>query len=242
MTQLARLAKPFPDRDVERKPGGSGGDYVKHSTVTEKLLATVGPFSTRVDHIIYDGDILSGVVLTLTVTVDGRTVSVTEAGDNENPTAKTNGARLKDCMSDAIKRCAMRVGVGLHLWSQDSYRLHEALIKSAPVPQGATGPVLPPGAGPESVPRSGDADDGEARQEPLPGAMGAGVVESSSANNLGNTAENDTESNSDSSADAGVVREMELAPPTGDSRGPDGSGPSGPSSARRRLDRARGHA
>jgi hypothetical protein len=28
-------------------------------------------------------------------------------------------------VSDAVKRCAMRVGVGLHLWSQENYVLDQ---------------------------------------------------------------------------------------------------------------------
>ena len=61
-------------------------------------------------------------------------ISVVEAGDVENPSNwKTNGARMKDAMSDAIKRCAMALGVGLHLWSQidgeDEYFLDKQLEK-----------------------------------------------------------------------------------------------------------------
>ena len=61
-------------------------------------------------------------------------MSVVEAGDVEKPDNwKTNGARMKDAMSDAIKRCAMALGVGLHLWSQmkgkDEYFLDKQLEK-----------------------------------------------------------------------------------------------------------------
>ena len=41
---------------------------------------------------------------------------------------------MKDAMSDAIKRCAMALGVGLHLWSQmgdqDEYFLDKQLAKN----------------------------------------------------------------------------------------------------------------
>ena len=40
----------------------------------------------------------------------------------------TNGARLKLAISDAIKRAPMRRGVGLHLWAQNSYFLHQYLL------------------------------------------------------------------------------------------------------------------
>ena len=66
--------------------------------------------------------------------IRNKEISVVEAGDVENPTNwKTNGARMKDAMSDAIKRCAMALGVGLHLWSQidgqDEYFLDKQLEK-----------------------------------------------------------------------------------------------------------------
>jgi len=34
---------------------------------------------------------------------------------------------MKDAASDALKRCAMRAGLGLHLWSQKKYILHNTL-------------------------------------------------------------------------------------------------------------------
>ena len=58
-------------------------------------------------------------MLALTVEIDGQLVTVEEAGDVEQPfNWNTDGARLKDAISDAVKRCAMAFGVGLHLWAQ----------------------------------------------------------------------------------------------------------------------------
>ena len=52
----------------------------------------------------------------MTVEIDGQLVTVEEAGDVEQPfNWHTDGARLKDAISDAVKRCAMAFGVGLHL-------------------------------------------------------------------------------------------------------------------------------
>ena len=66
------------------------------------------------------------------ITIDGRTVVIQEAGDCERPDNwKTNGARLKDAVSDGVKRCAMRPGLGLHLWSQDDYFLDKQLDHDA---------------------------------------------------------------------------------------------------------------
>jgi len=149
-SQLERLARPFPARLIHSNPSG-GGSYVKHSVVTEKLLAVVGPFDLELVEVIrghvdgtapnpsgksdrakrgtpgLDGAIV-GAVCRLTVEVDGRRVSIEEVGDCESPhNWPHDGARLKDAMSDALKRCAMRLGVTLHLWSGDEFTLYKQL-------------------------------------------------------------------------------------------------------------------
>ena len=128
MTQLQQLAEPFPAHLVKAPPKGKFGSYVPHSAVTERLLAVVGPFATGVRQFIYNGDDLTGVVLAMKVVIDGQVIEVTEIGDADNPGGrKSNGALAKDAVSDAIKRCAMRLGLGLHLWSQDDYFLYDYL-------------------------------------------------------------------------------------------------------------------
>jgi hypothetical protein len=142
-SQLARLAKPFPSALVHSNPSGQGrGDYVSHSVVNEKLLAVVGPVSYEVVEVLRGrvkgkdelGDVVVGCLARLTITFDdGRVASVVEVGDCENPTNwPHDGARMKDASSDAFKRCAMRLGVGLHLWSQDEFSLYEQLMKQPP--------------------------------------------------------------------------------------------------------------
>lgn len=145
--QLAELSRPFPDRWISTKPGKFKASYVEHSVVAQRLLEVLGPYSTEVVEVVrgaadtdngMDPDAVLGVVLSLTVTIDGREVTVTEAGDcGDNYTAQHDGQRLKDAMSDALKRCAMRIGVGLHLWAQDNYYLDKALAKRSPEREGA---------------------------------------------------------------------------------------------------------
>lgn len=153
--QLRALVRPFPSKYVKANPSG-GGTYVAHEVVTQRLLHALGPFSTSVVEVLRgdvaaippksDGktakaragspplsDVIVGVLLALTVEVDGRTVTVTEVGDCEQPhNWPTDGARMKDAMSDAIKRCAMRLGCGIHLWAQDLFYLHDALKPGDP--------------------------------------------------------------------------------------------------------------
>jgi hypothetical protein len=130
--QLTRLAKPFPSDLVKKAPQGKYGTYVEHSVYTQKLLAIVGPYSYKIVQVLYGSGTepqIEGCVAELTVEVDGRTVSVQEAGDCEHPEQKkTEGDRLKDASSDAFKRCCMRLGLGLHLWAQGSYALYGQLM------------------------------------------------------------------------------------------------------------------
>lgn len=133
MTQRARLAAPFKPSLIHKPAPGQHGDYVSHDAVTQKLLAVVGPFDLDVVELIRDNEgRVDGCLVRLTCEIDGLRVSVTEAGECDNADVKkTNGERAKHAVSDAIKRCAMRLGVGLHLWADD-YFLYEYLR-----PQGA---------------------------------------------------------------------------------------------------------
>jgi hypothetical protein len=155
-SQLAQLAKPFAPHLVHTNPSG-GGSYVSHSAVNEKLLAVVGPFSWERVEVIRghvpgiaanpsasskrgkEGrppleNVVVGYIGRLTVRVDGQVVSTEETGDCEDPhNWGHDGQRLKDASSDAFKRCAMRLSVGLHMWSQyqgkSEFFLYDYLMK-----------------------------------------------------------------------------------------------------------------
>ncbi len=129
MNQLEQLAQPFPAQFIKSPPKGKYGSYVPHSTISERLLSIVGPYDMRIveSYMGQDGK-LEGIVLEMGFTIDGKYVTIQEAGDVEQPgNWKTQGARLKDAVSDGIKRCAMRVGCGTHLWSQEDYFLDRQL-------------------------------------------------------------------------------------------------------------------
>lgn len=122
-TVLRDLVKRIPDSYIKTKPGGFQADYVSHADIQQILLAKLGPCSQEVKELICNADgVVQGCILRVTYQIDGQTVVIEEAGDVERPGAN-NGANAKNAVSDAIKRCAMRVGVGLHLWSQDNYVL-----------------------------------------------------------------------------------------------------------------------
>ena len=148
---LARLVAPFHDRLVKKK---AGNDYVPHSLVWEKVAAVIGPHSFEVIREIYEGDgRLTGVVGQITAVIDGRPVRVSEIGDVEEHVtllvdeygdpiidpatgeqkvkelAGNNGARGKVAASDAYKRCAMRLGCGVELYSREKTFIHDVLMK-----------------------------------------------------------------------------------------------------------------
>ena len=126
---LTKLAKPFPASMVQEKPGSFKAKYVAHARVVEKLLWVVGPYNYEITQLIKSPDgIVEGCIGQLTVEIDGRVSVISEVGDvEENASAKNNGARAKEAASDAFKRCAMRLGVGLDLWVNGTPVLHGAL-------------------------------------------------------------------------------------------------------------------
>lgn len=128
-----------PSLVESRRGAGRSFDYVSHSSINELLLQHLGGFDLEVMEIIRgfvpkvetsnktyperQGGIV-GVVARLTVLIDGERRVIEEVGTCENPAMKSHdGDCLKDAMSDALKRCAMRIGLGLHLWSGDRYSL-----------------------------------------------------------------------------------------------------------------------
>lgn len=161
MNDLYELSRPFPDKFVHKNPSG-GGDYVKHHVVNQRLLTITGAFDQTIVQLIRGfvpgkapnpnstsergkrgtpdlENAVVGAILRLTLVIDGKTVTIEEVGDCEEPhNWPHDGARAKDAVSDAFKRCAMRPGLGIHLWSQDEYFLDKQLLK-AMQDQSATG-------------------------------------------------------------------------------------------------------
>lgn len=155
MSQLQQLAKPLPT-DPERgfvKKSYAGHLYLTHSMVEQYLLATLGSFSFEVvKEVLGDmpaakrGDkeypalsnVVVGAICKLTVNVDGRKVIITEVGDCPNVyDADHDAQRLQQAASRGLVRCAMRLGLGLHLWcKEEPYFLQTALQKLAETRKG----------------------------------------------------------------------------------------------------------
>ena len=127
MSELYELARPFPESLIKQKPGKFAANYVDHATVNARLLEIVGPFDWTIDAPILNADgIIVGCTATLHVTIDGQEIHITEVGDVEHP-GPNSASNLKSASSDALKRAAMRCGLGLHLWAGDGYYLDRAL-------------------------------------------------------------------------------------------------------------------
>lgn len=147
--QFTALATPFPDHLIKKKPGKSAADYVSHSTVNERALSVVGPHSFLVMQEIRghapgiskqnDGtfkypprdNAILGCIAQLHVEIDGVAVTIQEVGTENSPAMHTDAENLKNAASDAYKRCWMRIGLGLHLWSGSDFFLLRQLEKDA---------------------------------------------------------------------------------------------------------------
>jgi hypothetical protein len=136
---VTALAQPFTNTPeftlVHKAPSGKFGEYVKHSDVNQRLLSEVGFFDFEIVEIVRGhapavgtGDryparenAIVGITARLTITdKNQRLHSVTETGSEDNPAMHHDGESLKNATSDAFKRCAMRFGLGLHLWCLDT--------------------------------------------------------------------------------------------------------------------------
>jgi len=127
-TQLQALAKRIPKSYIKQKPGGFAADYCSHADVQQMLIAKLGlPPSQEVTQIIRSSEgQAQGVVLRMVFNIDGQTVVIDEVGECERP-GQNEGLNVKNAVSDAVKRCAMRIGLGLELWCQETYVLDKAL-------------------------------------------------------------------------------------------------------------------
>ena len=128
-TQLQSLAKRIPKSYIKQKPGGFAADYCSHADIQQMLIAKLGPCSQEITQLIRNAEgQVQGVVLRMMFSIDGQPVVIDEIGECERPGAN-DGLNAKNAVSDAVKRCAMRVGLGLELWCQETYVLDKALAR-----------------------------------------------------------------------------------------------------------------
>ena len=163
------LSKAWNKSVVKKLPVSykkDGIDYVEHTQVTQKLIALIPDVQMELIDVFYDthynidGDkltILSGCTYKISGTIDGQFRSVVEAGmcdkpfESENRRVSNNGERLKECISDAIKRCGMRLGIGIELYDTNSWLSGylDPKAKESPKPKAQSPKVEKPKANPK---------------------------------------------------------------------------------------------
>ncbi len=135
-TTQIQLSKPWNKKLVKSLNKGFGEiDYVEHTQVTQKLIALIPDLDIEIGRYIHDTvedmngvrrRFVTGVEVKMTGTIDGKLVHRQEVGMCDKPffhsdanKVHNNGQRAKEALSDAIKRCAMRLGVGIELYDTD---------------------------------------------------------------------------------------------------------------------------
>ena len=133
MNQLYELARPFPSKWVKKAPKGKFGNYVAHSVIAQRLLEICGPYTWEVTELIRQSEEkkVVGCFGKLTVVIDEKEVIITSIGDVEHDQG-SDGTNAKHAESDAFKRCAMKIGLGLHLWAGEEYYLDKKLEENSP--------------------------------------------------------------------------------------------------------------
>jgi len=116
---IKKLTKDFPKDVVKQAPKGKFGSYVPHHLYTQRLVDVVGgQYNFLIKEIIRDKDnAVVGAVCRLEI--EGLGV-VEEVGDVDTHAISRNITEsevLKLAVSDGIKRCCMRFGIGLELWT-----------------------------------------------------------------------------------------------------------------------------
>lgn len=125
---ILRLARKFPSQLIRTiKKGSHNEDYINHAVIAQRLLQVVGAYGWDWEVVYEEGKVvcLHG---RLTADVDGKSVTVSGAG-TETFQGDNTGEKIKKMESDAFKRAAAKLGVGLHLWAQDQYFLDKQLAK-----------------------------------------------------------------------------------------------------------------
>jgi hypothetical protein len=114
-----KLIKDFPKTVVKPAPKGKFGSYVPHHLYTQRLVDVVGgQYNFFVKEVLRDKDnAVVGAVCVLEIKGLGRMEEVGDVDMNALNRNITESEILKLAVSDGLKRCCMRFGIGLELWT-----------------------------------------------------------------------------------------------------------------------------
>ena len=150
-----RLAEPFDIRELKHRPQSAKGNrcmaltYIDCRVVMDRLDDVVGVGNWQDEYnVLADGS----VICQLRVCLDGNWITKTDVGSpSEQPDA---GDRLKAAFSDALKRAAVKFGIGRYL-----YRLKNSWVDYDPQSKTMSAPVLPQWAIPKPKKPAPQASD-----------------------------------------------------------------------------------
>lgn len=117
---LADLAEPFDPKDVGWKPQAVSGNrclaiaYIDARNVMDRLDAVLGPENWQDDYLPQPN---GNVICRLSLRVNGEWLTKTDVGGESDQ--KDSGDREKAAFSDALKRAAVKWGIGRYLYSLD---------------------------------------------------------------------------------------------------------------------------
>ena len=116
-----KLIKDFPKNVVKPAPKGKFGKYVPHHIYTQRLVDVVGGKYNFTYDIVRDKDnAVIGAKCTLDIDGLGTVQEVGDVDRHALARSLTESEILKLAVSDGIKRCCMRFGIGLELWVGDT--------------------------------------------------------------------------------------------------------------------------
>ena len=113
-----KLIKDFPKSVVKPAPKGKFGDYVPHHIYTQRLVDVIpGGYDFTFTEIRGKDNAIVGAKCKLFIKETDQTIE--EVGDvtKYQIESNTESEVLKLAVSDGIKRCCMRIGMGLELWT-----------------------------------------------------------------------------------------------------------------------------
>lgn len=157
-----RLAERFPASEHKtRNQGGATLTYVTGEMVISRLNAVLGfDWSFRV---LREGqtEVEAWVLAELTATIDGKTVTREHYGNQDLARGQRATSDLfKSAATDALKKAATTIGVGLYLYDEDERREVEAEMRQArrpdPTPRSAA-PAAPAHPAAASTPAASGA-------------------------------------------------------------------------------------
>ena len=112
------LSAPFSNAEVKKRPGrgGKAFSYVDARTVVRRLTDVIGIAGWSFESAVADTErqVVHG---RLTVSVDGLTVVREDFG---YPNSDSDDEPLKSAASDALKRCAVQLGVAAYLYGDQA--------------------------------------------------------------------------------------------------------------------------